>query len=173
MNKTALKINFLFVIIILIIGVILGFFFIPVTKTEESFIKIHSFSEIIQNNLKVNFSMASGVLTFGVSTLLLLLFNGVLIGASVQSALTENRMDYIDIIFSLAPHGIFEIPSLILSAMVGFQLIEFIILMYIGNENYKCLFKSFIKQFIIRLSLMIILTVIAGLVEWYITFQLF
>lgn len=173
MNKTIFKINFLIVIIILIIGIVLGFFLTPVIKSEESFVKVHSFSEIIQNNLTVNFSMASGILTFGISTLLLLLFNGALIGASVRSALTEDRMGYVDIIFSLVPHGIFELPALILSAMVGFQLIEFIILMYIINENYKRLFKLFIKKIIIRLLIMIILTVIAGMVEWYITFQLF
>ncbi|MBV2898012.1 stage II sporulation protein M [Staphylococcus aureus] len=173
MSKIISKINFLTTVMILITGIILGFFLTPSIKAEESFIKVHSFKEIIQNNLVVNFSMVSGVITFGVSTLLLLLFNGALIGTSIRSALAEDRMGLMEILFSLIPHGVFEIPALILSAMIGFQLIELIVLMYIRVESYKNLFKSFIKKFLIRLLLMIILTVIAGVVEWYITFQLF
>ena len=75
-----------------------------------------------------------GVFTLGFSTLFLLINNGVSLGIALKSL----SFDWAYILY-LLPHGIIEIPAILLSAVLGIQLICNLILesgKYIKINNY-------------------------------------
>jgi stage II sporulation protein M len=91
------------------------------------------FWQIFLNNLKVCLILFMGGVTFGVVPVLILLQNGYIIGS-----IAEVMLRYHDVpVFaaSLVPHGIFEIPALLMSAALGLQLSSALLLDGLGYSN--------------------------------------
>ncbi|PLX20960.1 hypothetical protein C0584_04205 [Candidatus Parcubacteria bacterium] len=86
---------------------------------------------IFNNNVMIAFSAFLSGIIFGIPTMIILITNSFVIGTVVMIA-TED-MDIFSIIFSLLPHGIFEIPAILLALSLGFLL---------GRLMYGYLFKK-------------------------------
>ncbi len=99
--------------------------FLIVVFRKTTCIKItdndYNFPTILLNNLKVVLLMLAGSITFGLSTFINLLFNGFNVGVLIGSTfLTNEPLKLITAL--ILPHGIFEIPAMIISAIAGFKI---------------------------------------------------
>lgn len=75
---------------------------------------------IFANNLLVAAALTAGGLTLGLATAWLLLINALLIGALLEHVRQEHGL--LVVAAGILPHGIFEIPALLIAAALGFQL---------------------------------------------------
>ena len=126
-----------------------------------------NFPTILINNLKVVFLMLAGSITFGLSTFINLIFNGFNVGVLVGSTFLTNEP--LKLITGLIlPHGIFEIPAMIISAVAGFK-IPYEVIQYLRDKKEKPLTEEDIKEFLKLAGISIILIIIAAFVEVYIT----
>lgn len=73
--------------------------------------------QIFINNLQTCALIFLGGATFGLLTLFLLMANGIAIGALAEVLLRD--MSISALIIGLLPHGMFEIPSVLVSAALG------------------------------------------------------
>ncbi len=83
------------------------------------------------NAVKMFISMIFGVF-FGLLPLIFLVLNGFVLGIFIHLLITENGPLFI--IAGLAPHGIIEIPMLLISSAIGFKL-GYYLLLYISKKN--------------------------------------
>lgn len=77
-------------------------------------------ANIFVNNLQTSVILFIGGATFGLVTLLILAVNGFVIGIVIEYVRQEQGL-YV-ILAGIIPHGIFEIPALVLAATFGFIL---------------------------------------------------
>jgi stage II sporulation protein M len=122
---------FYIILVIFLVSVLVGFFF-PVffkdlinqlmqTLTERTkgmgFLQLFSF--ILQNNATTAFTGLILGLAFGLFPLVLTIINGYVLGyvsGKVSGA------EGVGVLFRLLPHGIFELPALIISLGLGLKL---------------------------------------------------
>ena len=144
-------------------------------KVQSGVIKL-TFADIFSNNLMVILRMFICGLTFCFSALILA-YNGFFIGFYMSSS---NNLFYTALL--IIPHGIFEFSSCILACSGGFVLFNFIFkfLKSLWNQDnddpiLESLRVSFyesydkLKQAFILFIIALILMVIAGFVEVYLT----
>ncbi len=75
---------------------------------------------LMQHNTKVAiFTMALG-LTFGVGTVIMLFYNGVILGAITLDYMMDGQTVFL--VGWLLPHGSFEIPAILIAGQAGFVL---------------------------------------------------
>lgn len=78
---------------------------------------------LFRNNLFSCLLIVSGFITFGWMAFLYLFLNGFVLGTSIAEQLATG-MEPFRIVLLLAPHGIFEIPALIMSGAVGLKSLD-------------------------------------------------
>jgi uncharacterized membrane protein SpoIIM required for sporulation len=169
-----MKIPITLTLFIFSLGFIVGFFSInSLSKINDKELSNYkpkiefNFPTILTNNLKVIFLMLAGAITFGLSTFINLIFNGFNVGALIGSTFLTNEPLKL-IIGLILPHGIFEIPAILISAVAGFK-IPYEIVLYLLDKKEKPITNEDIREFL-KLSLIsIILIVIAAFIEVYIT----
>ena len=125
---------------------------------------------LIKNNfVACIISVITGSFPFMFFPIFSLLMNGVLVGVTLGFVKAVAGKSIIKSFFcGILPHGIFEIPALIISMAMGIYLCFFISSKIIGKNKYK--FSELLKNYIIILCIVIFpLVVIAGFVEAYIT----
>ena len=181
------KLAILAALAILVFSLILGFclegylygYLNPVveelTKKVQEGVITPTFHDIFLNNLRV----ICVIFVFGIilcSSALMLAFNGFFVGYYIASS-----SDFFTVLMYIIPHGIFELPSIMLACAASFVLFNFIckfikallkddsdsfiqLLRNSYNESYGKL-----KQAIILFAISVILMVIAGIVEAYLT----
>ncbi|NDJ18820.1 stage II sporulation protein M [Myxacorys almedinensis] len=74
-------------------------------------------SQIMVNNIRVSFTAIAGGITLGIGTILLLFFNGLMIG-TVGTLVGQNDLAYPFWAFVL-PHGSLELPAIFLAGGAG------------------------------------------------------
>ncbi|WP_292460153.1 stage II sporulation protein M [Methanothermococcus sp.] len=169
-----MKIPIVLTLVIFIIGFIIGIVSInnlskinngdlPNFKPKIQF----NFPFILTNNLKVIFLMLAGSITFGLSTFINLIFNGFNVGVLIGSTFQTNEPLKLIAGFIL-PHGIFEIPAMLISAVAGFK-IPYEVIQYLRDKKEKPITEEDIKEFLKLALISIVLIVIAAFVEVYIT----
>ncbi|MGL4670198.1 MAG: stage II sporulation protein M [Methanobacteriaceae archaeon] len=94
-------------------------------------IKIETFS-IFKNNLNVIIMMYVGGIALGILPAIILVYNGLFIGYFASLSVNISKF----LILTL-PHGIFEIPAIILAASASFVFVKFIILFINNLISYK------------------------------------
>ncbi len=174
-------------IAILFISLILGYVFEPnlysylnpvvedlTHKVESGVVKL-TFSDIFFNNFQIIFRM----FVYGLilcSSALILAFNGFFVGYYVGTS-----DDLLQVLLYIIPHGIFEFSSCILACASGFILFNFLykflnaLLKQQTDSISEMLHNSFdessdkLKQALIIFGISIILMVIAGIFETYLT----
>jgi len=117
---------------------------------------------ILQNNLKTAFiGLISGVF-IGIIPLFLILFNGYVLGFIANKVVSVSGYS---VLFQLLPHGIFEIPAVILSLGLGLRLGMFIFKK--KGRRKKELRKSFGNSMKVFLYIIIPLLIIAAFIETF------
>ena len=86
----------------------------PTTLTTEN-----SIWTLLGHNLFVTIGLAAGALSLGAVTLILLLFNGAVLGMAI--AVAVEKIPLLTIALALAPHGLLEIPAAVLAGAAGFK----------------------------------------------------
>jgi len=115
---------------------------------------------IFLNNIKSAFLAYAGGVT-GIIPALILLFNGVIIGYLATKVPIGTFLPYI------IPHGIFEIPALIISGAAGFRITSMIIHMLINLSKGKPLSENYweFKDSLALFAVAIVLFFIAAIIE--------
>ncbi|MDV3104783.1 stage II sporulation protein M [Thermococcus waiotapuensis] len=84
--------------------------------------RFHTFLSIYFNNLGVATSAyALGVL-FGIVPWLIVMVNGFILGLVVALVISQGLMSPVQALLAIVPHGVFEIPAILLSATAGILL---------------------------------------------------
>lgn len=121
---------------------------------------------LVVNNTRAFFVSILGVLTLGLLTAWIILFNGIIVG-NVSAAVAETvGLDYI--LVGLLPHGIFELPALFVAAGVGFRLLYRFGQRVLGSRD-----AVLTKPYLYRTTLLVLvgwlLLVVAAFVEAFVT----
>ncbi|ARF68816.1 hypothetical protein B7C51_14975 [Paenibacillus larvae subsp. pulvifaciens] len=122
--------------------------------------------ELLKNNVTVCLLMASGFFSFGLLSMFYLMSNGFILSGSIIESL-QNGVPLYQIGFLLLPHGIFEIPALLLSGSIGFKSLEMIWKLCFANT--KGVLLDLFKHMMILTLLIGCLLVTASIIEIYVT----
>jgi len=167
------KTHFIFSLILFFTIGIIGFIF-PIFFVEEikNFIQeliqltagMNSFEltlYIIYNNIKsAIFAIVLGI-AFGILPIGIIILNGYVLGfISNKTASVEG----IFILWKLLPHGIFEIPAVLLSTALGLKLGLFLFT-YSGKNKLKEFGNWLINSFKVFIFIIIPFLVLAGIIE--------
>ena len=134
------------------------------------------FLRIILNNLLASAMVILFGFFFGLVPLYFLVSNGLLLGY-VAANRSEGETIF-HLLAGILPHGIIEIPALILACAVGLR-IGFLMLESFGSlfnlerrEQYQIRLRSFIKHLIPMLALIAGLMLLAAIIESTVTYAL-
>ena len=128
-----------------------------------------TFREILLNNLSAILRILLGSFTFGMFTVIGIILNGFNIGSLITHAnYLENIWTYI---ITILPHGIFEIPAIIIAGAAGFK-IPYEIIRYLAGKKEQILTKEDVKEYLTLALILIILIVIAAWIEANVTLRI-
>ena len=148
-------------------GVICSCFLVkPVDFCSNAAISQAPFDLIVENNLVLTILLIFG---FGVLTTTNLLLNGFLAGGLVKSATA--CMSTKEILLLTIPHGIFEIPAIIIAGAAGFK-IPYEVVRYLLGRKETILTKEDLKEYLKLALTSIILIVIAAWIEANVTLKI-
>jgi stage II sporulation protein M len=161
--------------LIFLIFVILGYFILLPTEVET--LILQRLKEITQmfeglnlsqtiwmifsNNIYVSFISLIFGLLFGIFPIITSISNGFIIGYVIQKAVS---IEGIYTIWKLLPHGIFELPAVIISLGMGLRLGSTLIF---RNKNLK---KDGMKSLNVFLLVVTPLLIIAAIIEGFLVF---
>jgi stage II sporulation protein M len=118
---------------------------------------------IFWNNLKASFFAIILGITFGILPLVILVTNGYLLGFVSRLAVNERGLL---VMWQLLPHGIFELPAIILSIGIGFKIglstIQFIV-DFINKHKKKI---NVIILILLVVIFPVIFLIVALIIEW-------
>ena len=120
--------------------------------------------KIFANNLQACILLFVGGATFGAVTGFILLSNGVLIGSIVE--LVRQQQGIVFVLAAIVPHGIFEIPSFLLSGTLGFLLARSLLDEWHGQGDAALSARRYGGLF---LRYVVPLVAIAAIIEAFIT----
>ena len=121
---------------------------------------------LLRNNLFSCLLIASGLVTFGWMAVLYLVLNGFVLGTSVTEQLAAG-MEPLRIVLLIMPHGIFEIPALIMSGAVGLKSLDILLRMMVRPVRSTLVAGA--KDTGLMLAAVVALLVVAAWVETHIT----
>lgn len=166
----------LFASLLLLFSVIIGFAFPSlfekqVLKVVEDLINqteglsgLGLINFIIFNNMKsAFFGLIFGVL-FAIVPFIVTIVNGYVLGFVMNKSIS---VEGILVLWRLFPHGIFEIPAVLISIGLGLKLGTFLFNRKLRKIGFKRLIKISLKVFLLVIvPLLIIAGVIEGLLIW-------
>ncbi|MEK5323012.1 stage II sporulation protein M [Aeribacillus sp. FSL M8-0254] len=124
--------------------------------------------DLLFNNIKASLVIASGLLSLGIPTVIFLITNGLIVGSSIQQQL-ELGLSISSIFVKLIPHGIFEIPAILISGIIGLKGVSIIIEYFRTSLSAKQLIKQTLFEIALLTSIILIFLTLAAIIEWYIT----
>ncbi|MDD1728020.1 MAG: stage II sporulation protein M [Methanospirillum sp.] len=89
--------------------------------------------QLFLNNLESCVLLFLGGAIFGVITLLVLSFNGIIIGGILE--IVRDKTDIVVMLGSIIPHGIFELPAVLVSSTLGMMLGRAVMLELTGQGD--------------------------------------
>ncbi|GAA0136156.1 stage II sporulation protein M [Paenibacillus sp. YSY-4.3] len=111
---------------------------------------------ILTQNLFTSALLISGLFSLSLPTIIILFLNGFWFGASLTSRYMDG-VSALELALKIVPHGIFEIPALIIAGFVGFQGITF----YIHKQRP---WAYYLKSILLMCSLLIAAAIVEGLI---------
>ena len=118
---------------------------------------------LIQNNISVSLRAIAFGLTFGIGTLLLLFYNGVMLGGICLDYLTAGQGVFLG--GWLLPHGSIEIPAILLAGQAGFIIAG--ALAGLGPGTLQMRLKTIGPDIAVLVGGIAVLLVWAGIVEGF------
>ncbi|MFU0789024.1 stage II sporulation protein M [Virgibacillus proomii] len=131
-------------------------------STNEKIIMSSDPLDYLKNNIKAILVFIAGLLTFGISSIIQLTLNGMMLGVGIEGL--TNRTTLLESFLYILPHGLFEIPAIILAGAIGLYPYK-IIISLIKGQKIKVNFVNMIYI----IGLIVSLLVLAAFVESYIT----
>ena len=122
---------------------------------------------IFANNLQACILLFLGGVTLGLLTLFIIASNGVIIGGIMELAREERGLLFVAA--AILPHGIFEIPSFIISASLGFVLGTAVLAEWHGEGDAGETARAQARTFLL---VVVPLVAIAAFIEAFITPQI-
>ncbi|MDD1667532.1 MAG: stage II sporulation protein M [Methanomicrobiales archaeon] len=122
---------------------------------------------IFANNLQACILLFLGGVTVGLLTLFIIASNGVIIGGIMELVREEKGLLYVAA--AILPHGIFEIPSFIISGALGFILGAALLAEWQGGGDMAGTAERHGRTFLL---VVVPLVAIAALIEAFITPQI-
>ncbi|AIG98410.1 putative membrane protein [Archaeoglobus fulgidus DSM 8774] len=126
-------------------------------------------SLILLENLRVLMLLIFGGFILGIPTFINLFSNGYILG--VIFAVYSETFGMERFLTLTLPHGIFEIPAIIIAGAAGFK-IPYEIIRYLSGKKEQILTKEDIKEYLTLALISIILIVIAAWIEANITLKI-
>ena len=123
--------------------------------------------KIFLNNLQACLLLFLGGASLGVATLFILSTNGLIIGSIIEAVREKQGIELI--LAAIVPHGIFEIPSFILSGALGFLLAKALHDEWHGIGDASSSAAQYGRIFVVFILPLILL---AAVVEAFITPQI-
>jgi len=163
--------------LIFLVFAFIGYFISPPTALESQILKIieeltnafkglnlvQTISKIFFNNLSASFSALLLGIFFGIFPLVVAIINGYIVGYVANKAVSQEG---ILILWRLLPHGIFELPAVLISIGIGISLGTSLF----RKVNFKEQFKSSMRAFlIIILPLLLIAAIIEGFLVFFLS----
>jgi len=87
----------------------------------------------LNNNIKIILAIIFGSLTFSVLTVVILLYNGAIFGIIIKTV--TKQIGLTKALLLTLPHGIFEIPAIIIAGAAGFKIPYEIIRYLVGRKE--------------------------------------
>lgn len=183
-SRLIFVVSFLLFFVGFLIGIFLSFDYVTNNETinghgeinvipllEEEFSKEKSsFTYIFINNSKaVLFVSFGGALTFGGLTFLNLILNGTNLGVIFYDALISNDLKAFFLL--IPPHGVFEIPAIIIAGAAGFK-IPYELLRFALGKKEEMITEEDAKEFFKLVGISIILIFIAAVIESTVTLKI-
>ena len=184
--KTMFKNNFNFKIITLsatiyYLGIIIGFYNYSI-NSDSTILKVGikykglsyysnlNLISILSNNIFLTIQLIIGSALFGIPTFSSLIYNGIFFGILLANSI-ESKATISEILLLTLPHGIFEIPAIIIAGAAGFK-IPYEIVRYLAGKKDRILTKEDIKEYLTLALISIILIVIAAWIEANVTLKI-
>ncbi|WP_462413177.1 stage II sporulation protein M [Neobacillus sp. Marseille-QA0830] len=158
-------ISYILTIFILTLSFIGGYY------SEDTHMKdnmTYSFAKILVNNMTLSFLLFLGILSLGLVNIGLAILNGFTIGSVFSYGV--NHWGIFDSLLKIVPHGIFEIPSMIISISVGF--LPILLMIQMGRSKNRINVKFYIKYIFFALLAVCLLNILAALIEANISMKL-
>jgi uncharacterized membrane protein SpoIIM required for sporulation len=127
---------------------------------SNTYIKGFNTISIIENNFKVALYLIIGNISLGLSTIILLVFNGFSDG--IMLGIHSKNMGIDTILVKTIFHGIFELPAIIFCGGIGLKTLVICIRAIRGRQSEL---KTHIKDSLILLFFSFLLILIAGIIE--------
>lgn len=138
------------------------------SNESELYSEQFTFERILINNLILTLTLILGSFFFGSLTFVNLFYNGLILGFVLSSTSSH---DMISIAALLLPHGILEIPAIIIAGAAGFK-IPYEVIRYLTGKKEQIITKEDIKEYLTLALISIILIVIAAWIEANITLRI-
>ena len=139
-------------------------------NTQNKMILSLNFTTILDNNLRVTLLLLLGAFLFGTTTVLNLIYNGLYTALIIRNSFS-NGINPLSVVLLVLPHGIFEIPAIIIAGAAGFK-IPYEIVRYLAGKKEQILTKDDIKEYLTLALISIILIVIAAWIEANVTLKI-
>lgn len=123
------------------------------------------FHFIVRNGTVISL-IAAGAVLFASTTIFGLLFNGYLLGYQIGAAATSNHILYVGA--AIVPHGLFEIPAILLAGAAGFLIPGEIIKYLLGRRETPVARRDF-RQTVFLTALSVLCVIAAAIVEAVVT----
>lgn len=124
---------------------------------------------LFKNNLQAcTISILLGIIPFLFLNFFSLIINTVMVGIVAAANLMMGQ-GILFLLAALIPHGIFEIPAILLSVTLGFYLCKELVMKILGNrvhESFLTILKVIVSTYV---AVIIPLLIVAALIEAYIT----
>lgn len=127
------------------------------------------FIPLLINNSTVAAIMILGFVTFGLSTIITLMINGFVLGVLASDFVSQGEILYYFLL--TLPHGVFELPALIIAGAVGLDMANSMI-QHLRGKKEVLLSSAEIKEIQHILMITLALLVIAAVVESQVTVQI-
>ena len=119
-----------------------------------------------KHNLKVAFLLWSGAVTVGVTTLVNLFSNSFILGSAIKTV--TSQIGLTKTLLLILPHGIFEIPGLIIARSAGFK-IPYELLRFALGKKKEMITEGDVKEFFKLVAVSVVLIFIAAVIESTVT----
>ncbi|KYO65175.1 stage II sporulation protein M [Thermovenabulum gondwanense] len=129
--------------------------------------KLYAIGLIFQNNVKALLLMMFGGIFFGIIPLIGMIFNGLLIGIMLAMVFYEGKT-LAFFLATLLPHGILELPVIILGASFGLKT-GFEVIIPSKKQNRMENLKENLTKSVLSMGILVPLLYIAAVIETLIT----
>ncbi len=130
----------------------------------------YNFIDILINNIKVIIINLLGGFLLGSIVVTNTFLNGVNLGTFLK-LFVDGNITPLHAILLIFPHGIFEIPAIIIAGAAGFK-IPYEIVRYLAGRKEQILTKEDFKEYLTLALISIVLIVIAAWIEANVTLKI-